>query len=288
MIAFDLAEPSSLADAVGMLSGGDPSVRPMAGGTALMLMMKAGVFQPERLVSLRKIGSELTGVTASASGLSIGAMTTLATLEHSAEVARTAPLIVSIMRRLANVRVRNVATVGGALAHGDPHMDLPPVLMALGAKVRTSGPGGGRTIAIEDLLTGYYETALAPGELIASVQVPAQGAKRAAYMKVTAGAADDWPALGVAVVLESEGDRIGSARVVVGAATPKAMRVHGVEDVLNSATPDDKTLSRAGDAAADEADILADVRGSAAYKRELLRVYIGRAVRTAMHGSAHQ
>jgi carbon-monoxide dehydrogenase medium subunit len=288
MIAFDLAEPSSLADAVGMLSGGDPSVRPMAGGTALMLMMKAGVFQPERLVSLRKVGSELTGVTASASGLSIGAMTTLATLEHSAEVARTAPLIVSIMRRLANVRVRNVATVGGALAHGDPHMDLPPVLMALGAKVRTSGPGGGRTIAIEDLLTGYYETELAPGELIASVQVPAQGAKRAAYMKVTAGAADDWPALGVAVVLESEGDRIGSARVVVGAATPKATRLHRVEDVLNSATPDDKTLSRAGDAAADEADILADVRGSAAYKRELLRVYIGRAVRTAMHGSAHQ
>jgi carbon-monoxide dehydrogenase medium subunit len=76
--------------------------------------------------------------------------------------------------------------------------------------------------------------------------------------------------------------------VVVGAATPKATRLHRVEDVLNSATPDDKTLSRAGDAAADEADILADVRGSAAYKRELLRVYIGRAVRTAMHGSAHQ
>jgi aerobic carbon-monoxide dehydrogenase medium subunit len=285
MIPFELAEPSSLAEAVGMLGSGDPSVRPIAGGTALMLMMKAGVFQPERLVSLRKLGSEITGITANADGLSIGAMTTLAELEYSAEVARTAPLIVSIMRRLANVRVRNVATVGGALAHGDPHMDLPPVLMALGAEVRTGGPDGGRTIAIEDLLTGYYETALAPGELIASVHVPVQGANRAAYMKVTAGAADDWPALGVAVVLQTDGNVIRSARVVVGAATTKVTRLTDTETALADAKPDANTLVRAGEAAAAEADILADVRGSAAYKRELLRVYVGRAVHTAMQGA---
>ena len=285
MIPFELAEPSSLAEAVGMLGSGDPSVRPIAGGTALMLMMKAGVFQPERLVSLRKLGSEIAGITANADGLSIGAMTTLAELEYSAEVARTAPLIVSIMRRLANVRVRNVATVGGALAHGDPHMDLPPVLMALGAEVRTSGPEGGRTIAVEDLLTGYYETVLAPGELIASVHVPVQGAKRAAYMKVTAGAADDWPALGVAVVLQTDGNVIRSARVVVGAATTKVTRLTDTETVLADAKPDANTLVRAGEAAAAEADILADVRGSAAYKRELLRVYVGRAVHTAMQGA---
>jgi carbon-monoxide dehydrogenase medium subunit len=285
MIPFELAEPSSLAEAVGMLGSGDPSVRPIAGGTALMLMMKAGVFQPERLVSLRKLGSEITGITANADGLSIGAMTTLAELEYSAEVARAAPLIVSIMRRLANVRVRNVATVGGALAHGDPHMDLPPVLMALGASVRTSGPDGGRTIAVEDLLTGYYETVLAPGELIASVHVPPQGAKRAAYMKVTAGAADDWPALGVAVVLQTDGNVIRNACVVVGAATTKVTRLTDTEAVLADAKPEANTLVGAGEAAAAEADILADVRGSAAYKRELLRVYVGRAVRTAMQGA---
>jgi carbon-monoxide dehydrogenase medium subunit len=189
------------------------------------------------------------------------------------------------MRRLANVRVRNVATVGGALAHGDPHMDLPPTLMALGATVRTVGAGGGRTLAIEDLLTGYYETALAPGELIASVHVPPQGATRAAYMKVTAGAADDWPALGVAVALQMEGDLVRSARVVVGAATTKVTRLKEAEAVLSGASPDEKTLARAGEAAVAEADILADVRGSAAYKRELLRVYIGRAVRTALQGA---
>jgi aerobic carbon-monoxide dehydrogenase medium subunit len=285
MIPFDLAEPSSLAQALGMLRAGDPSVRPIAGGTALMLMMKAGVFQPERLVSLRKLGSEIAGITANADGLVVGAMTTLAALEHSPEVTCTAPLIVSIMPRLANVRVRNVATIGGALAHGDPHMDLPPVLIALGASVRTGGPNGGREIAVEDLLTGYYETALAPGELIASVRVPAQGAQRAAYMKVTAGAADDWPALGVAVTLQTDGEIIRSARVVVGAATAKVTRLKEAEEALAGAHADDKTLARAGEAAIAEADIFADVRGSAAYKRELLRVYIDRAVRSAMQGA---
>src|SRR5690606_22150125 len=141
---------------------------------------------------------------------------------RSAEVAKHAPLITRTMLTLSNVRVRNVATVGGALAHGDPHMDLPPVLMALGATVTVAGPNGERKLALEEMLTGYYETALEKNELIATVHVPAQGAKRAHYAKVTTGSADDWPALGVAVVLEAEGQAIRSARVVVSAATEKA------------------------------------------------------------------
>ncbi|HZD89128.1 MAG TPA: FAD binding domain-containing protein, partial [Pseudolabrys sp.] len=169
MTPFDLSEPATLAEAVKLINPDDPGVRPIAGGTALMLMMKAGVFRPSRLISLRKLNDASTGIGMGPDGdLMIGAMTTLAALEHSAEVARAAPVIARIMPRLSNVRVRNVATVGGALAHGDPHMDLPPTLMALGARVRTVGANGGRELALEDLLTGYYETALAPDELIAS------------------------------------------------------------------------------------------------------------------------
>ncbi len=284
MTPFDLIEPATLQEAVKLIDPDDPTVRPIAGGTALMLMMKAGVFRPSRLISLRKLNGQLTGVAAGADGaLTIGAMTPLATLEQSAEVAAHAPVIPRIMPRLSNVRVRNVATVGGALAHGDPHMDLPPVLMALGARVRVVGTCGERELAVEDLLTGYYETALAPNELIASVIVPAQGTTRAAYCKVTAGTADDWPALGVAVALDTAGKAVRSARVVVNAATPKATRMAGAEKLLSGATIDEKLLKAAGDAAADEAEIIADVRGSAAYKRELLRVYIGRAVREALN-----
>src|SRR3989442_870724 len=132
-------------------------------------------------------------------------MTTLSALEHSADVKKHAPVITRTLRTLSNVRVRNVATVGGALAHGDPHMDLPPVLIALGASITITGPKGERKLALEDLFTGYYETVLDKNELISELQVPAQGAKRAAYMKVTTGSADDWPALGVAAVLETDG-----------------------------------------------------------------------------------
>jgi len=281
MTPFELIEPASLKDAIAAIDPDDPTVRPIAGGTALMLMMKAGMFQPRRLVSLRKLDGSFSGVTAHADGLHIGALTPLAVVEHAPEVARHAPVIPRIMKRLSNVRVRNMATVGGALAHGDPHMDLPPVAIALGGRVRIIGPDGERELAVEDLLTGYYETALAPNELIVSLHIPSQGKSRAAYCKVTAGSADDWPALGVAVSLETAGDTLKSARLVVSAATPKAMRLTAAEKVLTGGRLDDEILRAAGDAAAEEADIINDLRGSAAYKRELLRVYVGRAVRAA-------
>jgi carbon-monoxide dehydrogenase medium subunit len=283
---FDLVEPASLKEAIALIDPDDPDVRAIAGGTALMLMMKAGVFRPTRLVSLRKVSDSLTGITASASGeLTIGAMTPLSTIEHSSDVLRHAPVIVRTMTRLSNVRVRNVATVGGALAHADPHMDLPPVLIALGASVAIAGPSGERTLAVEDMLTGYYETALAKNELITQVRVPAQGARRAVYFKVTTGSADDWPALGVAVSLDMAGSNVKSARIVVSAATTKASRLIAAENALIGKTADDATLKSVADAAMDEADILADVRGTVSYKRELLRVYAARAVRAAVQQS---
>jgi len=285
MTPFDLVEPTTLKEALGLLDADDPAVRPLGGGTALMLMMKAGVFRPTRLVSLRKVGG-MSGIKAGSDGsLTIGAMTPLAALEHSADVARAAPVITRTMRRLSNVRVRNVATVGGALAHGDPHMDLPPVLIALGASVNAVSPKGERTLKVEDLLTGYYETALEKNELIASVSIPSQGSRRAAYIKFTAGSAEDWPALGVAVSVETAGDTLKSATVVASAATTKATRLASAEAALKGARVDDKALKAAGEAGAAEADIISDVRGSAAYKRELIRVHVGRAVRQALAGN---
>jgi carbon-monoxide dehydrogenase medium subunit len=284
MIPFELAEPTSLAAAIKLLDADDETVRPMAGGTALMLMMKAGVFRPQKLVSLRKIETKYSGIAADGGGLRIGAMTTLNAVERSAEVKKHAPVVTRTMRTLSNVRVRNVATVGGALAHGDPHMDLPPVLIALGATLTVTGPKGERKLALEDLFAGYYETVLEKNELISEVHVPSPGAKMAAYMKVTTGSADDWPALGVAVAIEGDRGAIKSARVVGSAATAKATRLKSAEAVLNGKSVTDALLKQAGDAAAEEAEFIADVRGSVPYKRELMRVYVGRAVRAAMQG----
>jgi carbon-monoxide dehydrogenase medium subunit len=282
---FELAEPATLNDAIGLLATGDSDVRPVAGGTAVMLMMKTGIFRPAKLVSLRGIEARHRAIELAGDGsLRIGAMATLSSLERSPEIARAAPVVTQALRTLSNVRVRNVATLGGHLAHADPHMDLPPVLLALGASLTVAGPSGERSLDVADLFGGYLETTLAPGELIAAVSVPAQGARRAAYLKCTTRSADDWPALGLAVSLETEGDTIARARIAIGAATETPRRLEGAEAALIGAKADDAALRGAGDAAADEAEIEADAQGSAAYKRELLRVYVGRAVRQALGG----
>src|ERR671924_2099938 len=168
MAPFELVEPSSLSQAIALLDGED--VRPFAGGTALMLMMKAGVLRPKRLVSLRRLGLERIEADGS---LRIGAMATLRSLEKSEFVRKGWPAIARTLRTLSNVRVRNVATVGGALAHADPHMDLPPLLCALGAQVSVQGKGGQRTMRVEDIYSGYLETTLKAGELITGLEVPA-------------------------------------------------------------------------------------------------------------------
>lgn len=285
MIPFELAEPSSLAAAIALLDPDDATVRPIAGGTALMLMMKAGVFQPEKLVSLRKIERKYSDIRAGENELVIGSMTTLAALERSPEVRRLAPIITHTLLTLSNIRVRNVATVGGALAHGDPHMDLPPVLMALHANATIAGPAGQREVAVDDLFAGYYETTLANNELIAEVRVPAQGARKGAYMKVTTGSADDWPALGVAAIIEREGNAIKSASLVASAATEKATRLKSAEAVLNGRDATEDLFRQAGNAAVADVEFVADVRGSAPYKRELLRVYVRRALSAALSDS---
>jgi carbon-monoxide dehydrogenase medium subunit len=285
MIPFELAEPASLSEAIKLLDPHDETIRPIAGGTALMLMMKAGVYRPAKLVSLRKIERKYATIAAAAKGLTIGAMTTLSDLERSAVVQEHVPLITRTLLTLSNVRVRNVATVGGAMAHGDPHMDLPPVLMALGASLTVAGPDGERSLLVEDLFSGYYETVLAKNELIVSVQVPAQRGKHAAYMKVTTGSVDDWPALGVAVIIEGDADTAKSVRIVASAATEKATRLKSAEAVLSGNRMDDRLIRHAADAAAEETEFVSDVRGSVPYKRELMRVYVQRAVRAALDGS---
>jgi aerobic carbon-monoxide dehydrogenase medium subunit len=177
----------------------------------------------------------------------------------------------------SNVRVRNVATIGGNLAHGDPHMDLPPVLIALGVSIRVVGPGGERDIPVEELCTGYMTTVLGNDELIALLRVPPQTRRRAAYAKVTARSADDWPALGIAVSVGASGTRIA-----VGAATEIALRLPQTEALLAGKSLDDKLLREAGKCAAAEAPVVGDLHGSAAYKRVLLDVHLRRALQRAL------
>jgi len=283
VIPFDWVEPETLKEVVALLDPDDPTIRPIAGGTALMLMMKAGVFTPSRLISLAKIEPRYSQIRIDAEGaLRIGAMASLSQLEQSTEAMARFPVMKRALRTLSNVRVRNVARIGGALAHGDPHMDLPPLLAALGARVSVVGQKGAREISVEDLYAGYYETTLEKDELIAEAIVPPLDGAKAAYLKVTSRSADDWPALNIGVCLQTDGARIRKARLVISAATEKVTRLNAAESLLTDATVDNALLEQAGDVAVGEVSFLSDAHGSAAYKKELLRVYLSRAVREAL------
>jgi carbon-monoxide dehydrogenase medium subunit len=203
-------------------------------------------------------------------------MASLRALERSAQVKAGWPAITRALRTLSNVRVRNVATVGGALAHADPHMDLPPLLTALDARATIAGPAGERSVPVDALYAGYLENTLARNELITQVTIPPMGKRRAAYLKCTTRSADDWPAVGIAVLIDGE-----DVRIVLGAATDRPTRLVAAETILKGRAEDPRALKEAAEAAADEAMIESDLHGSAAYKKQLVRVYLQRTLHEA-------
>ena len=284
MRSFDLAEPATLEEAIALLDSQDRSVRAIAGGTALMLMMKTRLFQPTRLVSLRRLQGDLRGIRVNeGGGLRIGAMTSLAELERSPLLASTYPVMSRALRTLSNIRVRNVATLGGHLAHGDPHMDLPPILLTLGGRISAVSSRGQRWINVSDLFVGYYQTSLAKDELITAVPPGVY----CWYEKFTARSADDWPTVGVAVWYSMDSSVITEARVAVNAATERPMRITVAEASLINAAPTPQVFSKAADAAADDVQPIADLHGSASYKREMVRVHVRRALEHAFNSRSN-
>jgi len=279
-MSFELVEPQSLEEALSFLDGEDPAIRPFGGGTALMLMIKAQMYKPQLLVSLRHLGARFSTLAfdSASNTFRIGAMVRFSTLERSPEIGRLLPVIPTAMKTLANVRVRNVATVGGSLAHADPHLDLPPIWMALDAKVTVVNRSGERTMPVADIFAGYYETTLANDDLIAELQVPVRPGWRSRYVKVTTRAAHDWPALGLAMSAEFDGRHVRDLRIVLSAAIDRPQRLAAAEAVLRANEVDDAALRRAGEAAVAEVEIESDSRGASDYKRHLLQVHLGRAL----------
>jgi carbon-monoxide dehydrogenase medium subunit len=252
-----------------------------------MLLMKYGFLSPSRLVGLRRLGRDLGGISRTGRDeLRLGALASLRDLELSPELGRSAPVLVQALHILANVRVRNAATLGGHLAHADPHQDLPPVLLAMGARTGVASPRGFRWIDLDQLIVGYYETALEPDELITELVVPVQGGGvRGSYTKFTAISAEDWPALGIAVFLRQDGGRLSDVRVAMSAATERPLRLNSIEVMLDGEQPTEELFLAAADAAALSVEPLPDGASSVAYKREMIRVHIRRALEKTMRAS---
>lgn len=280
MSDLEYVEPKSLEDVFAQLDPDDPAVRPIGGGTALMLMMKAGMYKPRRLVSLRQLGDRFNSIGLDRDGsiFRIGALTTFAQLEHSPEIRVHFPVISEAMKTLANVRVRNVATVGGNLAHADPHLDLPPIWVALDATALIVKSHGERVVPVENIFAGYYETTISNDELIAQVQVPIRPTWCSRYVKVTTRAAHDWPALGLTLSLDFEGRKVRDLRLVLSAAVDRPIRLLQAENAVRGHEINDASIKRAIEACLGEVEIESDSRGSSDYKKHLLAVHLRRSI----------
>ncbi len=272
----EFCAPRSLPEALDLLAGEDAV--PLAGGTAVVLMMKERLLAPRRLVWLGRI-PELRTLRVSPDGsLDIGAGCTLAGVARSAVVQAGWPALARTAGGVGNVRVRAVATVGGHLAHADPRQDLPPLLLALDARVRLEGGAGRRTVPLDGFFVGYMETAVSPGELVTGLVVPPlPPAARAAYLKFTPRSQDDFPTVGVAGYVEMAADgTVSRARVALAGAAMTPVVVRGAADALAGRRPTPDALAAAAAAAAGEAAPLSDLAGTAGYKRAMCRVWTRR------------
>lgn len=285
MKSFDFVAAQSVDEAVELLSRHGYEAHLIAGGTALVLMMKQELVQPSMLIGIRDI-SELRGIRRLADGsLHIGALSTHWEVARSSTAADLSGALAEAFGQIATVRIRNQATVGGNLAHADPAQDPPPVLLALGAQVEAVGPAGGRVIPIEEFFTDYFETVLSHDEVVVGVRVPQPPPRsRATYLKFLPRSADDYATVGVAAWLTLADDGIcADLRIGLGAAGPTPMRARRVEAALKGNRLTEQVTDEAAELVVDEVDPIGDIRGSADYKRQMARVWVARALRTLIN-----
>jgi aerobic carbon-monoxide dehydrogenase medium subunit len=281
---FTLHRPETAEEACALLARLGEDAVPYAGGTELLLLMKLGLVRPPHLVDVKRI-PELSGLV-DGGRITIGATVTHRALERSAVVRARCPLVASVARHVANVRVRNVGTVGGNLAFADPHSDLATLFLTLDARVELVAPGGRRELALDDFVRGPWETARRPDELLARVTLAPWPSRAAAYVKF---GVYERPTLGIAVALGlnggdgREGARIQDARVAVGCVGPRPARMAAAEARLRGVALAhvDDVVGAVGDAAAAGVDPADDLHGSADYKREMVAFFVRRALRVA-------
>lgn len=276
---FEYLEPTTVAEACALLKQNGGEAKIFAGGAHLTILMKQGLYQPRALINIKKI-AELKGIRCSDTELSIGALVTHRELETSALVRDKFPVLCEAEREVANIRVRNMGTVGGNLASGEPLTDLSQIFIALDGKVKIAGPNGERTIPVQELFLDFYTTSLADDEIITEVMIPLLPKKSGIeYLRFSSSSVVDKPAAGVAVrlTLEPGNEMIQLARVVLGCVGATPVRVRGAEEILIGKRLSLDSAIEAGKAASQECDPITDLRGSAEYKRAIVGTLVKRA-----------
>ena len=279
--AFEYDVPRDLAQAIDLLarSGGEAKV--LAGGQSLIPLMKFRLAEPHALIDLNRI--EGLAYIRENGDLRIGALTREYELETSAAIRARYAILAETTAVIADPLVRNLATVGGNVAHADPANDHPATLLALRASIVARGPRGERVIPIDDFFVDTFTTALKPDEILTELRIPrAQAKSGGAYLKLER-KVGDFAIVGVAayLTLDAKG-AVASAGIGLTNVGPTALRARKAEEALRGGAPDEKVIAAAAQAAAAESQPASDLRGPAEYKRDVVRVLTARALRRAI------
>jgi carbon-monoxide dehydrogenase medium subunit len=284
MIPFEYRTPRSLKEVHATMQEFGSDAKLIAGGTSLVIMMKQRLVRPSCLVSLRSVRG-LNDIELKDGGVRIGGLATHRQVESSPLLRRRLPILTDTYHHVATIRIRNMATVGGGLAHADPNQDPPPTLIALGATVKATSANGSRVIPLDDFFTDYYETVLKPDEIVTEVFIPKMAANSGgAYLKFLPRTADDYATVSAAAVLtlDKAKKNINDVRIALGSVGVTPIRATAAEAVLRGQPLKSEAFAEAGEKAKEAVDPVSDFRGSAGYKREMAGVFVRRALEKAL------
>lgn len=279
--AFQYFAPRSEQQALALLDEHGWEAKLLAGGQSLIPAMNFRLARPAVLIDLNRVAS-LQYVHEDAGALRIGAMTRQATLERDARVGALAPLLAEALPHLAHPQIRSRGTIGGSLAHADPAAELPAVMLALGARMRVVSSSGGRWIDAHDFFVGLFTTALAPGEMLVEIEIPSPRTGDGHAFLEVARRHGDYALVGVATQVRRGADgRCTAARVALLSVGDGPLRSVAAEQALVGTRLDDESIAAAAALAAAAVDPPGDLHASAAYRRHLVGVLTGRALRVA-------
>ena len=281
--SFEYLAPTTLDDAIARLDEHGDEGKVLAGGQSLIPLMKLRFAAPTALIDINRVGDLGDAIVPGSGGLVIGARVRHKDCERSEHLRGRYAALGRAAPQISDPIVRNHGTVCGSLAHADPQGDWGSVLLAAGAEVAVRGPrGAARTISIDDLLTGPFMTTLEPNELITEVHVPDPGPRASGtYLKLER-KVGDFATVGVAVQVSLSNGTVGRAGIALTGVGPTNMRVRAAEEALVGRAPDEAAIKDAARLAAEAAQPRDDVRGSAEFKRSVVRVYTERGLRQAV------
>lgn len=277
MKPFEYFAPTSIAEASDILARYEGGARVVAGGTDLLLKMKADRLAPKAVINIKRI-PDLRGLALN-SHLSIGALTTLEELRCSPLVRQHFAALAHAAATMASIQIRNLATIGGNLCNAAPSADLAPILIALRAVARIAGSQQERRVPLEEFFLGPGKTVLAVDELLTAVEVPPPNGL-ALYLKHSPRECMDIAVVGIGLSLQMADRRCVEARLVLGAVAPTPLRARRAEDELIGGVPSLDRIARAARIAAEEAEPIDDVRGAAWYRRKMIEVLTRRGLET--------